>query len=242
MSTYVMSDIHGAYSAYQKMLKKIKFSDDDTLYILGDVIDRGKDGLKILNDMMFRVNVFPILGNHEYMAINCLRFLNQEITDESISNIPEDFITGLFEWQNVGGQTTIDEFHKLSPEERADILEYIEEFDLYDEITVNNKDYILVHAGLSNFSSDKDLEDYALHELIFETPDYNTQYFSDKYLVTGHLPTRNIEENFGIDKIYRANNHIAIDCGCGFGGKLGCICLDTDEEFYVDLQEENFND
>lgn len=35
------------------------------------------------------------------------------------------------------------------------------------------------------------------------------------------------------DVIFKKNNHIAIDCGASFGGKLGCICLDTLEEYYV---------
>lgn len=29
------------------------------------------------------------------------------------------------------------------------------------------------------------------------------------------------------------NRHIALDCGAVFGNTLGCICLDTGEEFYV---------
>lgn len=37
---YVMSDIHGCYDKYQTMLEVIKFTADDTLYVLGDVPDR----------------------------------------------------------------------------------------------------------------------------------------------------------------------------------------------------------
>ena len=36
---YVMSDIHGQYDKYLAMMDKIRFSDDDHLYIIGDVID-----------------------------------------------------------------------------------------------------------------------------------------------------------------------------------------------------------
>ena len=36
------------------MLEKINFSDEDTLYILGDIVDRGPDGIKIYQDMMKR--------------------------------------------------------------------------------------------------------------------------------------------------------------------------------------------
>ena len=39
--TYVMSDIHGEYEKYLKMLDLIGFRDEDELYVLGDVIDRG---------------------------------------------------------------------------------------------------------------------------------------------------------------------------------------------------------
>ena len=69
---YVMSDIHGCFDKYQAMLWEIDFSPRDTLYILGDVIDRGPDGIKILQDMNRRSNVFPILGNHAFTAAVCL--------------------------------------------------------------------------------------------------------------------------------------------------------------------------
>ena len=39
------------------------------------------------------------------------------------------------------------------------------------------------------------------------------------------------EEHRG--RIYRKNNHIAIDIGAAFGEAMGCVCLDTGEEFYV---------
>ena len=47
---YVCSDIHGHYSCYAALLECIGLRPDDTLYILGDVIDRGPDGVKILQD------------------------------------------------------------------------------------------------------------------------------------------------------------------------------------------------
>ena len=231
--TYCVSDIHGNYEGYIKLLEKINLSEEDTLYVLGDVVDRGTGGIKILQDMMMHYNIIPIIGNHEYMAINCLKFLNQEITEESIAKLNEGVIQGLLEWQAVGGQATIDEFHKLRVGEKHDIIDYLEEFSLCEEIRVRGKDYVLVHAGLSNFSPERPLEGYHISEMIFETPDYDRVYFKDKHLVTGHLPTRCIEGNDGKNKIYKANNHIAIDCGSGYDGRIGCICLDSGEEFYV---------
>ena len=51
---YVMSDIHGQYGMYKKMLKKIHFTDDDHLYIIGDAIDRGLESIPLLLDIMLR--------------------------------------------------------------------------------------------------------------------------------------------------------------------------------------------
>ena len=48
---YAMSDLHGCYDKYIKMLEKINFSNNDTLYVLGDIVDRGADGIKILQDI-----------------------------------------------------------------------------------------------------------------------------------------------------------------------------------------------
>ena len=83
---YCMSDIHGDYEKYCRMLETIQLCDEDTLYILGDVVDRGPEPIPILLDMMKRPNVRPILGNHEYMAVVCLRPLAREITEETISD------------------------------------------------------------------------------------------------------------------------------------------------------------
>ena len=67
--TYVVSDIHGHYEAYQALLKKISFSQGDLLFVLGDVVDRGPRPISILLDMAQRENVIPLLGNHEWMFL-----------------------------------------------------------------------------------------------------------------------------------------------------------------------------
>lgn len=49
---YVMSDIHGCYDKYIRLLHQIELGKNDTLYVIGDIVDRGNDGIKILWDMM----------------------------------------------------------------------------------------------------------------------------------------------------------------------------------------------
>ena len=45
--TYVLSDIHGNMENFKSILKQIDLQLDDTLYILGDVIDRIKKALGV---------------------------------------------------------------------------------------------------------------------------------------------------------------------------------------------------
>lgn len=244
MSTYVISDIHGHYAQFMAMLQAMDFHSQDTLYLLGDVVDRGPDGIKILQYAMMQPNIYPILGNHEYMALSTLSWLvNDEITDEFIAKLDVDRLAGLSEWYAVGGDTTIAEFRRLDAEQRQNLLEYLGEFALYANIMVNGREFVLTHAGLANFAPSRPLADYRLDELIFLSPDYTRQYYPNKYLVTGHTITRRIYAqqlhvavdalSRDYDRIYREHNHIAIDCACGYDGRLGAICLDTLAEYYV---------
>ena len=179
---------------------------------------------------MYRDNIIPILGNHEFMALSIFNVLIKKITEESLSEFNVEFLENLNSWMKEGGQSTLDSFKKLDEFDRLEIIDFIENFEVFHEITVNGKTYFLVHAGLNNFDENRDISDYYLHEFIFGRTDYNTIYFKDKILVTGHTPTRLITNE---DKIYKDKNHLAIDCACGFGGKLAVYCVDNEKEYYI---------
>ena len=234
MATYVMSDLHGEYDLYRQMLKKIRFSDRDTLYVIGDVVDRGEKPIEILQDMMMRPNVFPLIGNHEIMALECLRFLSEEITEESIGKMDAVMTGKLLDWQANGGESTIRGFTRLDEEARQDILDYLEEFEAYTTLSVSGRKFLLVHAGLQHFSPRRPLDDYSIDELVWQRPDYDKDYYPDIYVISGHTPVMAIPDNPHPDRIYRKGHFINIDCGATFGGRLACLCLDTDEEFYCE--------
>lgn len=234
---YVCSDIHGRYDRYTALLAHIDLKADDTLYILGDMIDRGPDGVNLLLDMASRSNVVPILGNHEFTAAICLPWLLEEVTDQSLAELDETRLAAIQEWLFNGGGPTLRALQALGKEERLDLLEYLREMELYAQVTVGGRSFLLVHSGLDHFAPGKPLEDYELTDFLFCRPMPNQEYDSDQYLVYGHTPTRLLRQQLGIapsDNIFRQGNQIAIDCGCGFDGRLGCLCLDTLEEFYVD--------
>lgn len=238
MATYVTSDIHGEYDKFMRLLDKIGLKETDTLYILGDVLDRGPHPIKVIRRMMEMKNVIPMIGNHELMAMACLGFLCKEITEETVREVEFGMTEDLSCWLMNGCMTTIDEFCGLTPEMQKKVMNYIRGFKTYEELTVNGCRYLLVHAGLGNFFPGKRMEDYTLDELLWERQNYEVQYFEDKYIVTGHTPTQNIFGNPNPGFIYRKNHHIAIDCGAHVaGGRLAAICLETGEEFYAGYEE-----
>ncbi len=237
MATYVISDIHGQYDMFIKLLEIINLKETDSLYILGDVLDRGPNPIKTMLKLMEMPNVTCIVGNHELMALECLEFMMQEITEETIRSCDETMVENILTWQLNGSSTTIDEFQKLSRDQQHAVIDYIREFSVYEELSAGGRDFLLVHAGLGDYWPGKDIEDYSLHELVWTRAEYDIQYYEDKYVVTGHTPTQGIMGNPRPGYIFKQNNHIAIDCGCNRrGGRLATICLDTLEEFYAERE------
>lgn len=229
---YAMSALHGEYEKYLAMLEKIKFSQEDTLYLLGDLVDRGPEPVKILQDIMQRPNVYPLMGNHEVMAVYILKQLLLEVTEETINQVDAYLMENIMMWQRNGGGVTLEQFQALPPRERRQLLELMEGFGWYETVDVGEWGFLLVHAGLGNYRPGKKLEEYSLEELTIARPDYQTQYFPDDsiYVLSGHTPTKLLSGKW---EIYHSHNNIVLDCGAAIGGRLACLCLDTMEEFYL---------
>ena len=230
---YCMSDVHGDYEKYRRMLEKIRLSDGDLLYLLGDVVDRGPHPVRILLDMMQRPNVKPLLGNHEYMAVLCLRFLTRQVTEESVSALCAENFQDLINWQREGGSSTLREFGQLSSEQRSAVLEYLMDFELYEEIQVNGQDYLLVHAGPANFSPDRPLDSYGLHELIWTRLDYGKgvlcgSLFGDRAHASGDDP-RQYKTGLHLSRepayCHRLRLHLRRTARCNLSGyRRGVLC------------------
>lgn len=229
--TYVMSDLHGCYNLYLKMLEKIKFSLDDTLYLLGDYVDRGNDGFDIIFDASARRNAIMLLGNHDFDAMSVL----SEITlDPELLWSPR-IRYKIDLWMRNGGSVTYNKFLAMNEKKKIMALSIMDKLQIYADIEVGGRRFTLCHGGLANYSPKRSLDDYSVGEIIYTREDYSKPKFNEegRYLVTGHTPTIYIEGGKR-GKIYKNHDHIAIDCGAVFGFGLGCICLDTLDEFYVE--------
>ena len=224
---YAISDLHGCYEKYIKMLEKIDFGSEDTLYVLGDVIDRGEGGVDILLDMMRRPNVKPIIGNHESLALGPMKSIAlSSATAAAVQNTKAYQL-----WMISDGTPTEKAFRALDNKTQQDIIDYIEAFSVYDEFTVGSRNFHLSHT-LPDYDPNKPIHDVSYLEFIYGQPDYGKEYAEDTLFITGHTPTLLIDPAYK-GRIYQQHNHIAIDCGAASGNPLGCICLDTLEEIYV---------
>lgn len=243
---YCCSDIHGRFDRYKLAVDKIK--EDDTLYILGDVIDRYPGGLDIIKDIKKRKNVELILGNHEYMMLNALLLLTVEsITNEQFLNSQEFLLWTHFK---NGGAITYNKLLENDLNSVSDIIYYLMGRNIFERISVNGQNYYLGHASANNkymnFKSLKvnqlDGEEGAkdLFNMVWFSP-FDSKHYSpvenyldnDEIYILGHRPV----QRFGVNEMVCINNKIFdIDGGCGNSGdnsSLILLCLDTMKEEYL---------
>ncbi len=228
--TYIVSDIHGNYTKFKELLKKINFTDDDVMYIVGDIVDYGEESIDLLIDISMRANVLPIVGDHDYRALRLLGALDKMLREGERPD-PETF-SEMAAWIGDGGQKTMEDFKALDEDMREGVLDYLSEMSLYEELEVKGQKYLLVHAGIADFDEELDLDDCMPEDFISEELDLEREYYSDKIIIVGHRPTYTVE---GADKgmIFYGEGSILIDCGAAYDEALGCLCLENGKEYYV---------
>lgn len=186
---YVISDLHGyPPESFLRLLEQAAFSAEDTLYVLGDVIDRREDGPRLLRWMMRQPNVRVLLGNHEAMMLACESFIDGTPMDAPC-NLSYTKQRTFALWEQNGGVATQYGLSAMRDKEIAYMLAWLRERPLYEEIVVGERRYVLTHSGLGEFSADKPLEAYEAHELLWERPSPQTRYYDDRTVVFGHTPT-----------------------------------------------------
>ncbi|MCR4652467.1 MAG: metallophosphoesterase [Eubacterium sp.] len=239
---YVCSDLHGQYKKYKELLKKINFKDNDEMYIIGDVVDRGPEPLPLLLDILSRPNVHMLIGNHEAMMLKAY---------ENKSNFTH--------WYINGGEVTHKQFQLLPQQSKEFLLDKIRNLPLViPNLTVGDKKYYLAHACHTLYYIQQPLlykdsgEHNAKHVLwnrMYQNPDtdiieklfgwYYDLYPNTTFLI-GHTPVMicnygRIEDDRGYISSCMNGRVINLDCGCSSkkAATLGCLRLDDDKEFYI---------
>ena len=239
MATYVVSDMHGQYDTFIKGLESIKFSDSDSLYVIGDAIDRGPDGIKLLNYIKTHNNMDLIIGNHEFMMLN-------SITSDGKNYSGRDLMLWLY---YNGGEVTKNQFEELTDAERKELMEWLSSRYVTKIIEVNGQKFCLTHSFYMPECENKmysELYYQQVWDAVWksrfrdgETHDYGYYHeFPDYVFITGHVPVQ-IAFHVGPRELNGENslawikksNLINIDGGCakGTNGETGMIFLRLDD-------------
>ena len=227
---YVISNIHGEMAKLCELIDKIELSEDDILYVLGDLVDKGDESMEVLCDLSMRTNVYPVMGEHDALAYEMLSGFDDMLKNGG-SPDPE-YVAKMQEWIKIGGGTTLEGFRALDADMKEGVLDYLADMAPYEiAVTDSGAEFLLVHAGIANFDPDTDLDDYAPEDFYTEALDMDKEYFGDMGVVVGHVPTKKLGS--ADSRIVKKGKNIAIDCGVYDRGALACICLDNGREFYV---------
>lgn len=229
---YVMSDIHGNEKRFNSIMKQINLQECDTLYVLGDVVDRYYGGIRILRTLMKMPNVKMLLGNHEYMMLNAID-ASSKISTEEVKN---GYCNEINLWYNNGGDVTHAYLKHIRKDIREEVLQYVRNLPINLNVCVNGIKYKLVHGSpIENISANK--WNYFKYDSVKEFAVWKRWSISDGVpegyvLIFGHTPTSHFQRCEKME-VWFGDNAIGIDCGSGYvQGRLACIRLDDMKIYY----------
>ena len=219
---FVMSDIHGQYDLFLKMLDKIKLKREDLLVIIGDICDRGKKSYEIYMKCMkmrkLGYNLKFILGNHEDM------FLEDLENDYPIRYETE---YSVFRNSKYFENKDMKDWHE---ENFLEEIEWLVKWLKNCPLIISGNENIFVHAGLD---LKKVLEKQEKETVLWTREEFwlmenvELEEYKGKNIYFGHTPNINGRISKKTDRIK------GIDCGAFFTHFLGCIEVKSQEEIYV---------
>lgn len=219
---WVIPDIHGFVNTLKSLVESvIQITDDDSLYFLGDYIDRGPDSKGVIDYIMSLKNqgidVHYLIGNHEDYCIRAFELDKKRWIGKSSVHK---------EWERYGSKATLASFGVSRP---RNIDEKYIEWMKNGKYFIELDKYILVHAGM-NFNIQNPFEDFRSMMWIRDFK-IDTVKTGGKKIVHGHVPVDySLIETFIQSDSY---NFIALDNGVyykdskeGFGN-LMAFNIDT---------------
>ena len=229
--TYFVSDIHGEYDLFMKLLDKVRFSDSDTMYVLGDIIDKGSSSIKLVDFIRRKPNIKAILGNHEFMFLKYYDGLMRSVKNAN------DIAEVLHKLQ--------DYFSNDKEVLSWEAVDYIESLPFY----IETDDFICVHAGVETDENGVILPmKTQIPEVMVYSRNFKEKYFpiaaENKPVLFGHTPCsyengsgkfiKTSKEGITSPKNLADYSKIRLDCGGFLTGVLGALRLEDMQEFYIE--------
>jgi serine/threonine protein phosphatase 1 len=143
MATYAISDIHGAFDEFQRLLDKLNFQYDgsDSLYLLGDYGDWGAKSMETILEVK-RMDeeyefVHCLMGNHELMFLAAIEY---GITEDGVRESARNWL------ENNHGQVTWDAYRKLPEEEQEELHSWLKQLPFSCDIEIEGRLFMAAHA------------------------------------------------------------------------------------------------
>lgn len=219
MKTFVVGDIHGSHKALVQALERCNFDrESDTLIVLGDVVDGWPESRQVIDELLGIPNLIHLLGNHDQWARDWMIYGHAS-----------------WEWIPQGGQETVQSYggHGV-PESHKKYMRAA--LDYY----VDGHNRLFVHAGMMPHTpmveqfTDILLWDRSLWNMIRHMdPDHDNVTQFDRVFI-GHTATTSI----GSDQPFQGAEVWNLDTGCGWGGRLTIMDVDTEEYWQSDLSSD----
>ena len=229
--TFVASNLYGRMDKFEKLIKKINLKDSDILYILGNIVDFGEDSISLVNELSAQYNVYTVLGEHDYKAYLLLSEFDRILREGGAPSV--NFSKEMIEWCQNGGQSTLEAFKDADADEKEGFLDYLSDLPVFEEVTLKNgKEFVLTCRGIDNFDKNTDLYDYELDDFMNGYLDIEKTYFDDRTMVVGYVDYEHTPAGRA-GKVNSKNNNIALACDMSENDNVVCVCLETNEEYYV---------
>ena len=204
---YAIGDVHGCCQTLRKMVEDVlRLGADDTLFLLGDYIDRGPDSKGVLDYLLQLIwergyDIRPLMGNHEEL---CLKAAGGDPLARDI-------------WYANGGGLSM---QQLGVERPEDIPKKYLDFMAAMPRILTEPDYVLVHAGLDFATADPVRDTSPQFMLWARSERVQPKNIDGRTLVCGHTSTPLYAIRASLTK-----SVICLDNGCYDKGYIGYGCL-----------------
>ncbi len=214
-----VSDIHTHAGELKRLLYKCSYNpENDFLFILGDILERGKDNLKALRYVM-KLSENPktsaIMGNNDTM---CFYMAHKDSREKFLMRMKCKPVNC---YSEMAAELGINDFSEEFDIKRAKVNEtFKNEIDFIENLphAIETSDHIFVHAGI------EDRPDWENTEPIFAmccARFVDLKHGSTKTVVCGHYPCYSLGRSNGNMPIIDLENRI-IDIDGGAGVKSAC--------------------
>lgn len=266
MATYAIGDIQGCYHSLTALLEKINFGSDDQLWLAGDLVNRGPDSLETLRfvkSLGKQANV--VLGNHDLHLLALRAGVERKLGKTLVQVMDACDRDELLDWLQVqpllvdsealGFVMThagiphiwdLNQARQLANEIEQDLqTERAVDFfhAMYGNLPSNWNSNLTGNTRLRvitnyltrmRFIAEDGTLDFEANGGLETQPngfkpwfEYPTQ-INNRTQITGHWAALGLR---------KGKDHIALDTGCVWGGKLTALCLETRQITSVESQE-----